>query len=116
MALIDKELLQELLRFRSDRDWDKFHTPRNVTTALVVEAAELLECFQWSRDSELDDLIARERDAIEDEIADVTILLSYLCADLDVDIDAAVRRKLRKNEAKYPASLARGNAMKYDRL
>jgi len=116
MALIGNELLQELLKFRNDRDWQQFHTPRNVSAALVVEAAELLECFQWARDSDLGDLVVREREAIEDEIADLTILLSYLCADLGVDIDSAVRRKLGKNEAKYPVHLARGTAAKYDKL
>ncbi len=116
MAIIDQELLQELLQFRRDRDWEKFHTPRNVASALVVEAAELLECFQWASDSELHDLVARERGAIEDEIADIAILLSYLCADLNVDVDFVVRRKLGKNAAKYPTELARGSAKKYDKL
>ncbi|MEG3192487.1 nucleotide pyrophosphohydrolase [Lysobacter sp. D1-1-M9] len=116
MTPVGNELLQELLKFRRDRDWQQFHTPRNLSAALVTEAAELLECFQWARDAELVDLVARERQAIEDEIADVAILLSYLCNDLDVDLDSAVRKKLRKNEAKYPVHLAHGTAKKYDKF
>lgn len=116
MTLVGKELLQDLLKFRRDRDWEQFHTPRNLSAALVVEAAELLECFLWARDADLSDLVAREREAIEDEMADVAILLSYLCVDLGVDMDSVVRRKLRKNETKYPAHLSRGTATKYDKL
>lgn len=116
MTWISNELLQDLLQFRHEREWEQFHTPRNVAVALVVEAAELLECFQWALDSELEDFVVRKRDAIEDEIADVAILLSYICADLHVDLDTVVRRKLQKNAAKYPRHLARGNATKYDKL
>ena len=116
MTMIAPELILELLKFRSDRDWEQFHTVRNLSAALAVEAGELLECFQWARDAELDAIVVRDREAIEDEIADVAILLTYLCVDLRVDVNSAVRRKLKKNSAKYPTNLSRGTATKYDRL
>lgn len=116
MLTITDELTKQLLEFRRARDWEQFHTPRNLAASLVIEASELLECFQWAKDEELDNLVARERERIEDEIADVAILLKYLCADLCVDIDSATRRKMQKNDEKYPVHLARGNAKKYDQL
>jgi dCTP diphosphatase len=116
MGIVRQEILDQLLRFRHERDWEKFHTSRNLATAISVEAAELLECFQWASDDQLEHLLSTRRVAIEDEIADIAILLSYLCHDLAMDIDSVVEAKLEKNRAKYPLHLARGNATKYDRL
>lgn len=116
MPLVHDEVLQKLFKFRDDREWRQFHTPKNLSASIAVEAAELLECFLWVRESDLDATVVSERSAIEDEVADIVILLSYLCADLEIDIDAAVSGKLKKNELKYPTHLARGNATKYDRL
>jgi dCTP diphosphatase len=90
-------LLEQLLEFRRERDWEKSHTPKNLSAALSVEVAELLECFQWTKDSELEELVVHERTAIEDEIADIAILLSYLCHDLSVELDVVVRSKVEKN-------------------
>lgn len=114
--MLDRTLLEDLLRFRSEREWERFHTPKNLSAAIAVEAAELLECFQWSADGDLDTLIVEERPAIEREIADIAILLAYLCHDLGVDVDEAVRQKLELNKDKYPVELSRGSARKYDRL
>ena len=116
MPVVSDELLAELLQFRKLRDWEQFHTPRNLSASLVIEASELLECFQWAKDDELDSLVVSGRERIEDEIADVTILLSYICFDLRVDINSAVRKKILQNDEKYPALTARGNSKKYDQL
>jgi NTP pyrophosphatase (non-canonical NTP hydrolase) len=116
MSIVSEGLLAQLLAFRGDRHWEQFHTPKNLAAALSVEAAELLECFQWTRDADLEDLVRRERASIEDEVADIAILLSYLCHDLSIDLDSAVRSKLDKNRQKYPLQLARDKATKYDRL
>lgn len=116
MTIVAKEILDELLAFRKERDWEKFHTPKNLSIALSVEASELLECFQWAKDAELEDMVVRERGAIEEEIADMAILLSYLCHDLKVDLDRAVESKVEKNRQKYPVYLAYGVATKYDKL
>lgn len=74
--MIENELLAKILAFRSEREWEQFHTPKNLSSALCVEAAELLEQFQWAKDSELEELVEREREAIEHEIADIAILNS----------------------------------------
>ena len=114
--MIDSELMEALLAFRRERDWEQFHTPRNLAASVCIEAAELLEHFQWSKDAELDDLVARNREAIEHEIADVAIYLCLLCADLKVSLPDAVRSKLELNKQKYPVDKARGKSTKYDRL
>lgn len=114
--MIEKALLSQLLAFRAERDWEQFHTPRNLSAALCTEAAELLEKFQWAADAELAELVIRERDEIECEIADIAILLTYLCHDLNVSLSDAMWRKLKLNGEKYPVEKARGTATKYDRL
>jgi len=116
VPIISEEILDELLTFRRERDWEKFHTPKNLSAALSIEAAELQECFLWVKESELEDFIIRERTAIEDEIADVAIFLNYLCHDLSIELDVVIRSKLEKNRQKYPVHLAHGIAKKYDRL
>ena len=116
MPIVAQEVLSELLAFRKEREWEQFHTVKNLTSALSVEVAELLECFQWAKDSELPEIVVRDRVAIEEEVADIAILLCYLCHDMNIEIDGAVRSKLVKNRHKYPIALARGTAKKYDRL
>ena len=114
--MLSESLLQKLLAFRADRDWGKFHTPKNLAIALSVESAELLELFQWMTDSESVELISHRRTDIENEIADLAILLSYLCHDLQIDLDKAVRAKVALNAVKYPIEKSKGVAKKYDRL
>lgn len=116
MSIVSKELMQDLLAFRSDRDWEKFHTPKNISIAVAVEASELLEIFQWAGEERVKELIVTEHSAIADEVADIAILLAYLCHDLSIDLDSAVRAKFTKNGQKYPVELARGVSTKYDRL
>lgn len=116
MPIIANDVLQQLLAFRKERDWEKFHTPKNLSIAISVEVAELLEIFQWTSEENVGELIARERIAIVDEVADVAILLSYLCHDLSIDLDVAIQSKIEKNRQKYPVHLAFGTATKYDRL
>lgn len=100
--MLTRDLLEALLKFRQEREWERFHTPKNLSAAIVVEAAELLECFQWTADSDLETLLTDERQAIEHEVADIAILLSYFCNDLGIDLDEAVQRKLELNRSKYP--------------
>jgi NTP pyrophosphatase (non-canonical NTP hydrolase) len=90
--MISSDLLTALLQFRQKRNWEQFHTPKNLAIALSVEAAELLEIFQWKTHEEVKALIASaSKQQIQDEVADVAIMLSYLCHDLDIDLNAAVR-------------------------
>ena len=102
-------------RFAEARDWGQFHTPKNLAMALSVEAAELLECFQWLTPEQSARLPAKERRAVEEEMADVLLYLLRLADVLDVDLPRAAQRKLAVNARKYPVALARGNARKYSR-
>lgn len=114
--MISDELLRELLAFRNQRDWEQFHTPRNLSVSLAVEVAELLEQFRWAHDSDLPGIVERNREKIEQEVADVAILLSYLCHDLRISLEDSVRKKLAINERNYPLEKARGSSAKYDQL
>ncbi|MDN5865336.1 MAG: nucleotide pyrophosphohydrolase [Gammaproteobacteria bacterium] len=116
MSTLDQGLIDRLLSFRKRRDWEQFHTVRNLSASLVIEASELLEFFRWARDEELNQIITDGREGIEDELADVAILLTYLCVDMKIDLDVAVGRKLEKNAVKYPANRARGIANAVRRL
>ena len=108
------EIAGKLKAFNAARDWDQFHSPRNLAMALSVEAAELLECFLWSRDDETVD--ESKKPHIAEEAADVLICLVNFCAQAGIDLGEAFDRKLAKNEAKYPVEKARGSREKYDRL
>jgi NTP pyrophosphatase (non-canonical NTP hydrolase) len=109
------EELRELVRgFVAERDWDQFHTPKNLAVSLCVEAAELLEPFQWLPTGEGAELSSAKRDHVRHEMADVFIYLIRLADKLDVDLPSAVREKLTLNRTKYPAEKVRGDARKYD--
>jgi dCTP diphosphatase len=107
------DLRNELRRFAAARDWQQFHTPKNLAIALSVEAAELLEHFQWLTPLQSANLDGRTRRAVESEIADVLLYLTRLADVLGIDAIAAARRKMRINARKYPVRRARGNARKY---
>ncbi len=103
------ETIERIRKFTEDRDWDQFHSPANLAKSIVIEAAELLECFQWS-DEEYD------LDHIKEELADVIVYSRNLLDKLGLDEDEIVNMKLSQNEAKYPVDKARGSAAKYDKL
>ena len=111
--MLRDETIQRVLRFRDDRDWRQFHTPKDLAISLSLEAAELLEVFQWSgKDLECPDKL----DGIREELADV---LSYCVLMADVcglDLDEILNAKVDKNAAKYPVEKARGSAAKYTEL
>lgn len=107
------DLKRELAKFSSERDWEQFHSPKNLAMALAVEAAEIMEHFQWLTQAEsrgLDDDALAE---VSEEIGDVMIYLTELAAALGLDPLAAAREKLERNREKYPADLVRGQALKY---
>src|SRR5471030_927671 len=109
-------LRDALRRFAAARDWQQFHTPKNLAMALCVEAAELLEHFQWLTPAQSARLDAKRKRAVADEIADVLLYLTRLADVLDIDAVAAARRKIRVNARKYPVRRAKGNARKYSEL
>jgi NTP pyrophosphatase (non-canonical NTP hydrolase) len=114
--MISKMLLDALLTFRRERDWEQFHTIRNLSSALCVESAELLDLFRWARDSEITAIAEQQRSEIESEVADVAILLMYLCHDLGISLEDVVRKKLEVNREKYPVENSKGTSKKYNRL
>ena len=109
-------LSQALRAFARERDWEQFHSPKNLAAALTVEAAELLEHFQWLTEEQSRALPADAKAAAAEEMADVLLYLIQLADKLGVDLIAAAQAKLQVNAKKYPADRARGSSKKYDRL
>jgi len=112
------EIVAAVRRFRDDRDWAQFHTPKNLAAATAIEAAELQERFLWKTDAEVDQDLAdaAKLALVADEIADVVMFAMLLADRLGIDLAEAITAKLAANEAKYPVKLARGNARKYTDL
>jgi dCTP diphosphatase len=106
----------QLREFAAERDWDQFHSPKNLASALAVEAAELLEPFQWLTEEQSRILSPVKREAVRKEIADVLIYLIRLADTLDIDLLQAARDKIAENAAKYPIDKVRGSARKYTDL
>jgi len=104
-----QETVDRIRRFTEDRDWDQFHSPSNLAKSICIEAAELLECFQWN-DTEFD------RQAVSEELADVMVYCMNLADKLGLDPDVIINEKMTKNEAKYPVEKARGSSKKYTDL
>ncbi|MBR4573367.1 MAG: nucleotide pyrophosphohydrolase [Lachnospiraceae bacterium] len=104
-----QETIERIRRFSDERDWDQFHSPANLAKSIVIEAAELLECFQW--DNENYDL-----DHIKEELADVIVYCQNMLDKLGLDVDEIVNMKMSQNESKYPVDKAKGKADKYNRL
>lgn len=110
------ELRDALRRFAAERDWEQFHTPKNLAMALSVEAAELLEHFQWVTDSDPGSFTLQALQDVGDEAADVLLYLVRLADKLNIDLLGAAAAKIEKNAKKYPVEKARGNSKKYTEL
>jgi dCTP diphosphatase len=111
-----QELRNALRQFAADRDWDQFHSPKNLAIALNVEAAELLEHFQWVSDVEYAGIPPATRAKVREELADVFLYLIRLADKLDVDLAIAAADKIQINAAKYPIEKSRGSSKKYTDL
>ena len=104
-----QETIDRIRKFSEDRDWAQFHSPENLAKSIVIEAAELLECFQWS-DEEYD------IQHIKEELADVLVYSQNLLDKLGLDADEIINMKMAQNEAKYPVEKGKGSAAKYNEL
>lgn len=104
-----QETIDRIRKFTEDRDWDQFHSPANLAKSIVIEAAELLECFQWS-DEEYD------LQHVKEELADVMVYSQNLLDKLGLDADEIINMKMTMNEAKYPVEKTKGKSDKYDQL
>jgi dCTP diphosphatase len=115
--MADLNTLRDQLRtFVAERDWDQFHSPKNLASALSVEAAELLEKFQWLTETESQNLPPEALEGVRQEVADVLLYLIRISDKLGIDLIAAAQAKMALNAQKYPADLARGTSKKYDEL
>ncbi|MFO0752644.1 MAG: nucleotide pyrophosphohydrolase [Thermodesulfovibrionales bacterium] len=118
--LMDKSLhtiIERLLAFRREREWEQFHRPKDLAISLVLEAAEVLEEFQWKSDEEVNKHLSGEgRERVAEEMADVAIYLLLLSHDLGIDLPESIVKKIEKNEKRYPVEKAKGSAKKYDAL
>ncbi|MCR5518392.1 MAG: nucleotide pyrophosphohydrolase [Lachnospiraceae bacterium] len=104
-----KKTIDRIRKFTEDRDWDQFHAPVHLAKSIVIEAAELLECFQWDNDN-------YDENRVKEELADVMVYCQNLADKLGVDPDDIINKKMDQNEAKYPVDKAKGRADKYDKL
>jgi NTP pyrophosphatase (non-canonical NTP hydrolase) len=111
-----EELKQILRRFAADRDWDQFHSPKNLSMALSVETAELLERFQWLTEEASHHPGTVDLAKIREEVADIFIYLIRIADKLDISLIDAAREKIRENEGKYPVEKSRGSSKKYTEL
>lgn len=108
------QLAQRLQQFADAREWGQFHSPKNLASALIVEAGELLEHFQWMTEAQSRSLDADKKQAVAHEMADVLLYLVQLSSSLGVDLMAAASEKMALNEQKYPVDVAKGSSRKYD--
>jgi NTP pyrophosphatase (non-canonical NTP hydrolase) len=111
-----EQLRDQLRKFAAERDWDQFHSPKNLACALSVEAAELLENFQWLTDDGSSNLPPAKQEEVRMEIADVLLYLIRLSDKLGIDAVEAAQAKLSINAQKYPVATARGTSKKYSEL
>ena len=107
MIIMD-DIKKELLVFQKERDWKKFHTPENLAKSISIEAAELLEHFQWQKEY--------DENEVADELADVLIYCLYMADAMDFDVKEIILNKMKKNAIKYPIDKSKGNAKKYTEL
>ncbi len=107
----------KLREFTKERNWDQFHSPKNLSMALAGEVGELLELFQWLKeeDSKLENITSSTHEKVKEELADIFIYLVRLADKLEIDLEEAVFKKISLNEAKYSVETARDNAVKYNR-
>ncbi len=106
---MNQETINRIRKFTEDRDWDQFHSPANIAKSIVIEAAELLECFQWN---EADYDLSR----VSEELADVMVYCRNMLDKLGLDEDEIINSKMDSNEKKYPVEKSKGNSAKYDQL
>ena len=110
------DILKKIRNFRDERDWMQFHDPKNLAISITIEAAELLEHFQWKDEKAVEQHVRDNREEISDEIADVALYLTELADNLGINLIKAMESKLKKNAKKYPVTKSKGVATKYNKL
>src|SRR5215475_11691787 len=110
------ELQRLVVKFRDERNWRQFHNPKDLSISLLLEAAELLEHFQWKNPSEVNSHVHGQKDAVAAELVDVLYWVLLIANDLEIDLPQAFRAKMAKNAAKYPVAKAKGKHKRYTEL
>lgn len=111
-----QKVIEQIRRFRDERDWLQFHDPKNLAASISIEAAELLELFQWTHGADAARVARENKEKVADEVADVAIYLLELCDIVGIDIERAIETKLEKNAKKYPVDKSKGVSTKYTDL
>ena len=111
-----KSITKEIIKFRDARNWKQFHNPKDVSISLALEAAELLEHFQWKSLKEINLYVKTNKAEISEELADVLYWVLLLSHDLEINIQSALKQKIKKNAKKYPVKKAKGRHTKYNKL
>ncbi len=107
------EIITEALAFRNERDWERFHDPKNLAEAITIETAELLENFLWATTDESRHMEGAKLGRVKNEVSDILIYIIYLCQALDIDLVKEARKKLQINRQKYPVEKSKGSSKKY---
>lgn len=110
------QVAKAALKFRDDRDWRQFHTPKNLASAIAIEAAELQELFLWNQEPRNESVVRQKQKQISQELADVAIFCIYLADAVGIDLISAMEDKIRVNDEKYPVETAKGRSDKYTEL
>ncbi len=111
-----KQITEKIKKFRDERDWKQFHNHKDMALSLVLEAAEVLEHFQWKSPAEVEGHAQASKDEISEELADVAMYLFELADNLGIDLSRAIEFKIKKNAEKYPVAKAKGKHTKYNKL
>lgn len=111
-----KKIEKIIKKFSKERDWEQFHSPKNLSMALSVEASELVEIFQWLTEEQSYNLSNSKKEHTEEEIADIAIYLLRICMKLNINLEDAIVKKMKKNEKKYPVEKVKGSAKKYTEI
>lgn len=111
-----KELTDKILQFRKERDWEQFHTPKDLAISLSLEASEVLEHFQWKKPEEMQEYIQNHKEEIGEELADVFNYLLLMSNDFGIDLLEVLEKKINKNAEKYPIEKSKGKSTKYTNL
>ena len=111
-----EKLIDRLLKFRKARDWEQFHNPKDMSLSLVLEAAEVMEHFQWKNAEEMKEYLKSHKDEVGEELADVLYWVLLMSHDLGMDVFEALDKKMDKNDKRYPVEKSKGNHKKYNEL
>lgn len=111
-----KKLTSKIIKFRKERDWEQFHTPKDLAISLSLEAGEVLEHFQWKSPEEIEKHIHKNKEEIGEELADVLNYLLLMAHDFEIDLTKATENKIKKSALRYPVEKAKGKHTKYNKL